>query len=302
MGNPSFPESDFFVLERDYIEAENIPRALQAAYRVLHALRNGDIDWYLRREEIESALKVICDAPGGSPSFAHNTMMLIQPDLRQPERWEAGGPLGRALAKACNLTIMAEVAHRCKRYRQAVIWAETAMGVIQRAASQRGDDASLLKKVSSSQRNAVAAGITAAISAWMPALRRASFPPQVKEDYHERLEPFIAALLSSGQIYSRSDAFGSQTLFYEAERLQADREPEDQQVARIVDLRDVAAQTWGTSKRALATAPLLEMEFLRATGDVERAREQAALARVRLIDFGLPRHLERMVEYRYLTF
>jgi hypothetical protein len=228
--------------------------------------------------------------------------MLAQPDLRRAEHWEANGPLARALTRACDQTIMAEVAHRCKRYRQAVVWAESAMGVLQDAASQRGDEASLLRKVASSKRNGVAAAVNAVISIWMPALRRAAYPPQVMEHYHSRLEPFISAVLASGQIYSRSDAFGSQGLFFEAERLRGLKEVDERQLQRVADLREIAQATRGSSKRALATAPLVEMEYLRVRGDMTAAREQATIAGKRMIDFGLPRHLERMTEYQYLSF
>jgi hypothetical protein len=302
MGTLSFPNDDLFVNEDDFVDGKNVSLALQRAYGVLRALRRSEIDWYLRRKEIELAFKVVCDAVGGSPSYAFQTVMLVQPDLRRAEDWEANGPLGRALTRACDLTIMAEVAHRCKRYRQAVVLAESALGVLQAAGSQRGDEASLTKTVASSKRNGVAAAVNAVVSIWMPALRRATYPPQVMEHYHARLEPFISASLASGQVYGRSDAFGSQGLFFEVERLRGLEEIEESQLQRVADLREVANATWSNSKRAQATAPLVEMEYLRLRGDLAGAREQAAIAGKRMIDFGLPRHLERMTEYRYLSF
>lgn len=290
-----------FVLERDYVDSENIPRALQAAFETFWALRRREINWALRREEIEVALEVLCDASGGSPSFAYNTIMLIQPDLRQRERWEADDPVSRAVRRACDLTIMAEVAHRCERYRQAVIWSEVALGELI-AASPRGDEASLLKTVASAKRSQLAAATTAVIGIWPASLRRATLPAQVKDDHYRRLDRFFSAGLASGQRYARSHAFGTQASFLTAERCHQAGDSKDDMIARLAELREVSRETRGRSKRALATAPLVELEYLRAIGDLEGAEREAAVARKRLIDFGLPRHLDRMTKYRYLSF
>jgi hypothetical protein len=290
-----------FVLERDYLDTENVPRAVQAAYDVIWALRRGEIDWALRREEIAFALQVLCDALGGSPSFAYNSVMLVQPDLRQPEIWESEGRVARAERRAYDLTIMAEVAHRCERYRQAVIWCQVALGELE-AASPRGDKRSLLKEIASPKSNQLAGAVTATSGIMMPSVRRTGLPPQATEHYLRDLDPLIAAILASGQTYCRSDAFGSQGLFLEAKRIQDTREPTDGQLSRLTELRSVSEETRGNSKRSLATAPLVEMEFLRAVGDMEGAKDQASLARERLIDFSLPRHLDRMAKFRYLSF
>lgn len=290
-----------FVLERDYLNTENVPRAVQAAYEVIRALRNGEIDWALRREEIAFALQVLCDAPGGSPPFAYNSVMLVQPDLRQPQLWETENRVSRAARRAYDLTEMAEVAHRCERYRQAVVWCEVALGELE-AASPGADQASLLKVVSASKASRLAGATTAVLGIEMASIRRTTFPPQVKQHYFERLDPFIAAVLASGQTYCRTHAFGSQGLFLEAERVREQQEPSDQSLSRLSSLRDASEQSRGHSRRALATAPLVEMEYLRALGDVDGAKHQAGLARELLIDFGLPRHLDRMIKHKYLTF
>jgi hypothetical protein len=290
-----------FVLERDYVDGENVPRALQAAFETFRALRRREINWSLRREEIEVALEVLCDARGGNPSFAYRTIMLIQPDLRQRERWEADDPVSRAVRRACDLTIMAEVAHRCERYRQAVIWSQVALGELI-AASPRGTEASLLKTVASTKPNQLAAATTAVTGIWPASLRRATLPAQLKADHHRRLDRFFSAILASGQTYSRSHAFGTQGSFLAAERFHQASGSSDELISTLAELREVSVETRGKSKRALATAPLVEMEYLRALGDREGAERQAAIARERLIDFGLPRHLERMTKHRYLQF
>lgn len=290
-----------FVLERDYVDDENVPRALRAAFETFWALRRREINWSLRREEIEVALEVLCDANGGSPSFAYSTIMLIQPDLRQRERWEADDAVSRAVRRACDLTIMAEVAHRCERYRQAVIWSEVALGELI-GASPRGDEASLLKTVASPKRTQLAAATTAVTGIWPASIRRATLPVQVKEEHYRRLDRFVAAILASGQTYSRSHAFGTQASFLTAERFHRAGRSQDELISRLAELREVSVQTRGKTKRGRATAPLVEMEYLRALGDLKGAEAQAALARERLIEFGLPRHLERMTKYRYLSF
>jgi hypothetical protein len=289
-----------FVRERDYVDGENLPRALQAAFGTFWALRRREINWSLRQEEIQVALQVLCDAKGGSPSFAYNTIMLIQPDLRQRERWEADDRGSRAVRRACDLTVMAEVAHRCERYRQAVIWSEVALGELI-AASPGGDEASLLKAVASAKRSQLAAATTAVIGIWPASIRRALLPPQVKEQHYRRIDRFISALLASGQTYSRSHAFGTQSGFLTAERFHRAGSSKDELMSALAELREVSVQTRGKSKRGLATAPLVEMEYLRALGELEGAERQAALARERLIEFGLPRHLDRMTKYRYLS-
>jgi hypothetical protein len=290
-----------FVLERDYVDNENVPRALQAAFETFWALRRREINWALRRGEIEVALEVLCDASGGSPSFAYNTIMLIQPDLRQRERWEADDPVSRAVRRACDLTIMAEAAHRCERYRQAVIWSEVALRELI-AASPGGDEASLLKTVSSTKRSQLAAATTAVAGIWPASIRRASLPAQVKEEHYRRLARLFAAILASGQTYPRSHAFGTQASFLTAERFHQTGSAQDELSSSLAELRAVSVETRSQTKRAQATAPLIEMEFLRTQGDREAAEGQAALARKRLIDFGLPRHLDRMTKYRYLSF
>lgn len=290
-----------FVHERDFIEAENIPQAVRDAYEVMWALRDKKIDWAMRRDEIELALKVLCDGVGGSPPFAHNTLMLIQPDLRVPERWEDDGLTARAVRRACDLVLMAEVAHRCERYRQAVVWSEVALGGLQEATSD-GSTASLLKTVSASKRSPLAAATKAVVSIWVPSVRRTTLPLQVKEQHYRRIDPFIDAFLASGQTYGRSEAFGSQGLFLDAERLRTMEEPDSKRIDRLAEIRDVARITRSDSKRARATAPLVEMEFFKAVGDFDAAREQAILVKDRLLDFPLPRHLERMGQYRYLDF
>jgi hypothetical protein len=288
-----------FVLERDYVDGENVPRALQAAFETFWALRRREINWSLRREEIEVALEVLCDARGGNPSFAYSTIMLIQPDLRQRERWEADDPVSRAVRRACDLTIMAEVAHRCERYRQAVIWSQVALGELI-AASPKGTEASLLKVVASTKRSQLAAATTAVIGIWPAALRRATLPDELKEDHHRRLDRFFSAILASGQTYSRSHAFGTQGGFLVAERFHRARGSMDELLSTLTELREVSVETRGKSKRGLATAPLVEMEYLRALGDLEGAERQAAIAHERLIEFDLPRHLDRMTKHRYL--
>jgi hypothetical protein len=290
-----------FVLERDYVDGQNVPRALQAAFETFRALRRREINWSLRREEIEVALEVLCDARGGSPSFAYDTIMLVQPDLRQRERWEADDPVSRAVRRACDLTIMAEVAHRCERYRQAVVWSQVAVGELI-AASPRSTEASLLETVASTKRSQLAAAATAVAGIWPASLRRARLPGELKEDHRRRLGRFFAAILASGQTYSRSHAFGTQAGFLTAERLLETGGSEEELIPRLAELREVSVQTRGRSKRALATAPLVEMEYLRALGDLEGAERQASIVRERLIDFGLPRHLDRMRKHRYLQF
>lgn len=290
-----------FVLERDYLDTENIPRAVATAFGVVQALRRHEIDWSMRRTKIAFALQVLCDAQGGSPEFAYNSVALAQPDLRDPHRWENEGRIERAVRRACDLTIMAEVAHRCERYAQAIVWCEVAFDELL-GASPDGDQATLLKLASSSKRNPLAAALKAVLAIWMPAVRRSSRPPQVKEYYYHLLDPFIDALIASGQVYERSHAFGAQGMFRDAERLRGLREPSDREVVRLADLRDISESNRGSSKRAMATAPLVEMEYLRATRDLDGAQRAAALARELLIDFGLPRHLDRMTKYRYLSF
>jgi hypothetical protein len=291
-----------FVHPPDFVDGGNLPRALRAAYSVIRALGRGEIDWALRREEIELALEVLCDAVGGSPTLAYRTVMLVQPDLRQPERWEDEGQISRAVRRACDLTVMAEVAHRCERYRQAVVWSEVAIRGLAEAVSNSGDQKALLKTVSSSKPNLVAGAAGAIAGIWPAAVRRATYPPQVKEHHYQRLDPLFSALLASGQTYSRSHAFGCQGLFLEAERLRSAQDPEDWRFSRIADLHEISKKTRGDSKRPQATAPLVEMERLRVIGDIEGAAVQAALARERLIGFGLPRHLERMAKHGYLSF
>lgn len=290
-----------FVSEGDYLDSQNPARALHAAYDVIWALRRGDIDWSLRREEIALAFQVLCDAPGGSPSFAYQSIALAQPDLREPHRWEGETQKAKAVRRACDLTIMSEVAHRCERYGQVIAWSEVAMGEIL-AACPGGNSAGLLRVASSSKPNQLAAATTAVLAIWMPAVRRANRPPQVKEDYFQRFEPVIDALIASGQTYQRSNAFGTQGMFLEAERGLQAPELDDRMLARARDLREIAQSTRGETKRALATAPLVEMEYRRLLGEIEVAEQLAAVARELLIDFGLPRHLERMTQYRYLSF
>ena len=104
-----------FVSEDDYLDSRNPARALSAAFDTAWALRRKEIDWSLRRDEIALALQVLCDAPGGSPSFAYQSLALAQPDLREPYQWERDTQKARAARRACDLTIMGEAAHRCER-------------------------------------------------------------------------------------------------------------------------------------------------------------------------------------------
>ena len=239
-GGRGWAEMVEFVLERDYVDNENLPRALQAAFETFWALRRREINWALRRGEIEVALEVLCDASGGSPAFAYNTIMLIQPDLRQRERWEADDPVSRAVRRACDLTIMAEAAHRCERYRQAVIWSEVALSELI-AASPGGDEASLLKTAASPKRSQLAAATTAVAGIWPASIRRATLPAQVKEDHYRRLDRLSSAILASGQTYSRSHAFGTQVSFLTAERFHGAGGERDDLLARLDGLSSRAS-------------------------------------------------------------
>jgi hypothetical protein len=290
-----------FVLERDYLDSENLPRALGSAYEVIRALRRKEIDWALRRDEIAFALQVVCDAPNGSPTFAYDSVALAQPDLRRPEIWEKEDRVSRAVRRAYDLTIMAEVGHRCERYRQAFVWTQVALKELE-AAAPRGDVQSLLKTVASSKKSRLAGATIAVAGIQMASMRRAAFPPQVKIDRAKELEALFQAVLASGQSYCRSDSFGSQGLFLKAEQIRGMDEPDSADLSTLDDLRSLIQTARDGSKRSLATAPLIDMEYSRAIGAIDGAKVHASLARERLIDFALPRHLDRMTKYRYLSF
>jgi hypothetical protein len=289
-----------FVDERDYREGKNVPRSVERAFDVVRAAGNREIDWVMRRAEIELACEVLCDAPGGDPATAFKAIMAAQPHLRQPQRWEKDDEATRAVRRACDFVLMAEVAHRNGRYKQAVVWAQAALQGLESAAWDRR---SLLRLVASSKRHPLAAATTAVIGIYTPALRRATYPDQAKAAFRSDIAPFVPAYLASGRIDSRSHALGTQELFRESELMRAPEARAEGWISPHLEaLFDLAERTRGKSKRSLATAPLVAMERLRALDAIEGARAAAAVARERLIEFGLPRHLQMVDAYGYLDF
>jgi hypothetical protein len=87
-------EEPQWVFKPDYFEAENIPRAVHCARSVARGMLAGLVDPVVWREEVEVALEVLCDAPGGSPKLALRAIKAMEPRFRRPEQWEI--TIGRA--------------------------------------------------------------------------------------------------------------------------------------------------------------------------------------------------------------
>jgi hypothetical protein len=288
MGPPQPPQEPRWVREEDYFDAGDVPKAVGDAYTVVNALGRREIDPILRKREIEVALEVVCDGPNGNPALAFRALMNAQPRYRNPERWEREDRISRATRPACGLTLTAEVAHRAERYPQAVVFSLTALGLLEEAAGGRD---SLLKLVASSKSHRLAEAATAVGAIYIPALRRAGYPPQAKEDLRKRIAPYLPAYLASGRIDGRSHAFTTQNLFDQVERQREDL---------LDELRAASDQTRGNSVRAQATAPLVTMEHAKALGDLTAAKREAARAMSGLQAFGLERHIKRVEQFRYL--
>jgi hypothetical protein len=279
-----------WVIASDFLEAENLPRALRCAHSVVDALQAGQIDPLLRQEEILLAYEVLCDAPAGEPAKAYRAVTETEERYRQPERWESDSQLANATRRACWLALAGEIAHRDGRYRQAVVHCIAGFGVLEAAA---GGEDKLLKLVASSKPGPLGEAATALGACWPGAMRRATYLPEAKEALQRKIPHILPAILVSGAHYPRTHAFATQTLFEQVELEIPDS---------LDDLRAISDQTRGSSLRSRVTAPLVAMEYERGMGSLEEAKREARKALEGLEGFGLERHLERMDQYGYLAF
>jgi hypothetical protein len=185
---------------------------------------------------------------------------------------------------------MAEVAHRCQRYAEAVILTSTAFDILEEAAE--GSDA-LIRLVASSRAHPLAGATTAVYAIRVAALRRARYLTKGKDHMRERTKAIVPAYLASGRTDPRSHAFATQVLFDQVE--QGNHE-------HLADLRSISNATRGSSRRSWTTEPLVAMEHNRALGDIPAAKRAAQEAEDRIRSFGLWRHLEVVTRYGYLSF
>jgi hypothetical protein len=279
-----------WVSKRDYCEAEDIPRAEQRARTIAEAMLNGWIDPLAWREEIELALEVLCDGPGGDPSLALEAIKAVEHRFLRPAAGESESRLHNAARFACGATMIAEVAHRNGRCPEAVLYTSSALDRLETAAG--GRDA-LLKLIASPQGHPLARASTAVYAIRVAALRRADYLPAHKDFLRARSEGVVAAYLASGRIDPRSHAFATQVLFEQVEL---------GNMEHLDLLLSISSETRSSTKRAWTTEPLVQMEYRRALGDIEGAKLAAKLAAERIRDFGLVRHLEVIAQYRYLAF
>lgn len=277
-----------YVDPEDFHNGRDLSRALQSAESVARALIAGETDPIMRQAEMQLALEVLCDAPGGDTAQAYLVVIAIERRYREPEMWEADGPAAHHLRIACWLALAAEVAHRDGRYRQAVVHCQTAFGYLDRAGGSRQE---LMKRAGSSKSDVVAEAATAVLAIWFAALRRATYPPLVKAQIRGSAPDLLGPIIASGQTYPRTHALATQALFDAVER----GEFED-----LEELRELADATRPDSLRSRATAPLVEMEVARAQGMSELADEQGRRAAAAIAAFGLPRHQARIAEFDYL--
>jgi hypothetical protein len=256
---------------------------------VIERLVRREIDPIMRHEEIVRAFEVLCDAPGGDPAKAFRAVLGIQDRYRRPERWEAQNPSSDAIRIACGITLAAEVAHRCERYRQAVVFCLTAFGYLETAA---GGSRNLTRLVASARPGALAEAATAVRGIWPAPLRRASYPPQAKAELRRRAPDLVPALLASDRVYPRTHAFATQEFFDRVELA------DERDLDRLFALSN---ETRADNLRSWATAPLVSLEYARARGDQDAVIRESALARERIEAFALPRHLDRVTRFGYLA-
>jgi hypothetical protein len=282
----------------DYLEAENIARAVECAHSVATGLINRWIDPLVWRPEVQLALEVLCDAPGGDPALALWGIKSVEGRFRRPELWEPDNPASNAVRYACGATMIAEVAHRNGRYPEAVLYTAGALDMLEHAAADRVGGRvdrreALAKVVASSGRSSLAAATIAVDGIRSAALRRAGFGEETKEWMRSRTELLLPASIASGQTYPRSHSFATQRLFEQVEL---------QVIDHIEDLREMSDATRGPSKRSWATAPLVEMEHFRALGQIAAAKRAAQAAIERIRAFGLERHFAMINRYGYVSF
>jgi hypothetical protein len=277
-----------YVDPEDFYNARNLNRALQSAESVARALIAGETDPIMRQGEMQLALEVLCDAPGGDTARAYEVVVAIEARYRRPEMWESDGPTADRLRIACWLALAAEVAHRDGRYRQAVVHCQTAFRYLDEAAGSRKE---LMRRVGSSKSDSVAEAATAVFAIWLAALRRASYPPIVKSQFRSGAPELLGPIMASGQVYPRTHALATQALFDAAE---------EGEIEGLEELRQISDATRPDSLRASATAPLVSMEFARAQGMSDVAEREGERAAELITAFGLPRHLERIAEFDYL--
>ncbi len=275
---------------RDYYEKQNLAGALRDAHEVIRGIHERLFDPLMRQEEVQIAFEVLCDLREGSTRQAFGGVIALEPRYRRPEFWERDRPTANALRYVCWLTTAAEVAHRDCRYAQAVVYTTSAFNLLAEAA---GGFEQLIRLVASSKRNPLAEAAVAVNAIRVSALRRASYSQAAKDWFRSITADILPAYLASGCVYPRSHAFGTQGLFDQAELgipVHCD------------DLYDLSTFTRGTTARALATAPMVEMEHWRALGDVDAAKREATRARAALEDFGLFRHVEMAERFGYFDF
>jgi hypothetical protein len=274
----------------DYYDGLDIPGAVRAARSVAKGMLDGWVDPVVWLDEVKVAMEVLCDAADGDPSLALKAVKAIEYRFRTPQEWELDNRQANAARYACWATLIAEVAHRNKRYREAVVLTSSALDKVEEAAE--GPE-KLVERVASSKSDQLAKAVTAVCAIRIPALRRARYPLVTEDFIRKRTAGYIPAYLASGRIDPRSHAFSTQILFDEVEHENYDRLPV---------LRQISDETRGSSLRSRTTEPLVAMECHRALGDIPAAKLAAAEAEERIRSFGLWRHLGVMAEYGYLEF
>jgi hypothetical protein len=286
-----FDSPDFASFDpSDYLDGENTPRAVEWARSTGSGLLSGVVDPVVWWDEVELALEILCDAAKGDPALAFWAIKSAEVRFRRPELWESDNLTNNAVRYARWATLTAEVAHRNERYKEAVVLTSAALDKLEAAAGGRDE---LLRLIASSKEHPLACAATAADAIRTAALRRASYCADNKEWLRARTAPMLPAAIASGRVDHRTHAFSTQRLFEQVEL---------QRIDYVDDLRQISDATRGSSKRSLATAPLVEMEHCRAHGHRRAAKRAAATAARRIEDFRLHRHKRTIDRYGYLLF
>jgi hypothetical protein len=274
-------------------EAEDPELAVQTAIEDVERALASSASIDRKIADLEAATEPLLDAPGGNPMLAAHAARALVRENAVLERTLPSTEEQR-LRRRVRLTVVQARGLHCAGESDLAFRAVlAALTATQNAAKGRAE---LLAQMGNVEPNVFAECVIAVLGIGAASLRRAELARSSRETCTERFRELVLAYIpdlkdpSSAQLYPGTPSLVQVMYLFTEHRISTDAG-----LVRALHGLDKVAR--GTDRRSLATIPLREVAVAGFEGDRTRLIQQRALARPKLEEQPLPRHLKIVGQY-----
>jgi hypothetical protein len=274
-------------------EAEDPELAVHTAWEDVERVLASSDSLDRKIADLEAAAEPLLDAPGGNQMLvAHAAKALLRENAVLERTLPSTAE--QRLRRRVRLTVLqARGLHCAGENRHAFRAVLAALTATENAAKGR---TALLARMGNTEPNVFAECVIAVLGIGAASLRRVELADSAQKAWSKWFCELVLAYIPdlqdprSAQLYPGTPSL-VQILYLLVER----RVSTDAPLIRALHELDKIAR--GTDRRSLATVPLREVAVAGFDGDQERLVEQRALAKPKLEEHPLPRHLEVVGKY-----